>query len=259
MLRYRVEKDIQLKRAPLTEVICQIRFPIILKITNEKPVEFQERVRDIFPNLEVEQGMVAEMDPMSKAPPSLRAAPQIYRFKSLDGHTALSLAPNFYALSTTSYKHWKEFLERLLFINSVTIDVYKITNATRIGLRYINELTFKNTHTNTLEDLLGVLRPELTVFLKCEYWDVPQDMLNSLVLSGPNDENLGLRFGFKGGEEPRYLLDFDYYASGNISLDKNKPQEFLERYHDSIYKAFRWCIKKGKLGVFDPVSAEGEI
>jgi len=40
------------EKAPLVQVICQLRFPQILRIESQLPVEFQERIRDAFPILE---------------------------------------------------------------------------------------------------------------------------------------------------------------------------------------------------------------
>ena len=43
-------KRIIYKKNPLDKVICQLRFPTILKIEKEIPAEFQERIRKEFPN-----------------------------------------------------------------------------------------------------------------------------------------------------------------------------------------------------------------
>jgi uncharacterized protein (TIGR04255 family) len=45
MLYFPEVDDIRLQRVPLTEVIGQVRFPPILRIANENPVEFQEKIR----------------------------------------------------------------------------------------------------------------------------------------------------------------------------------------------------------------------
>lgn len=37
------------EHAPIHEVICQLRFPTILSINNNEPADFQERIRDSFP------------------------------------------------------------------------------------------------------------------------------------------------------------------------------------------------------------------
>ena len=39
----------QYARAPLVEVICQLRFPTILSIGAKEPAEFQEAIRKDFP------------------------------------------------------------------------------------------------------------------------------------------------------------------------------------------------------------------
>ena len=251
MLRFPPTEDIRLQRAPLAEVICQVRFPPVLRIGSEQPVDFQERIRERFPQLEVEQGMVVHMAPLEGETPVARPEPRMFRFKSPDGQTTASLALNFYALSTTAYTHWDDFLDHFQFISEAAREVYNLPYAERIGLRYINHLTLENTGSNSVTELWDILRPELTIMLRSECWDEPQEMLNQLQLSGGGDERLNLRTGFRGGEEPIFLLDFDYYARGNIRLAD--LADLCQRYHDVIYDAFRWCIPEGKLAVFGPV------
>ena len=256
MICFPQREDVRLRRAPLAEVICQVRFPPILRIANEHPVAFQERIRERFPHLAVEQGMIVHMAPMAMEPPSAKAQPRIFRFRTPDGHTVVSLALDFYALSTVAYTHWADFLDLLQFVNQAAREVYNVPYAVRVGLRYINHLTFENTGASSIAELWDVLRPELTVLLRSECWDEPLEMLSQLLLSADTNEHLTLRTGFKGGENPLFLLDFDYYTEGNISLG-NLPSR-CQRYHDVIYNAFRWCIRDEKLAVFDPVPVTEE-
>lgn len=46
---------------PLLEVICQLRFPPILSINENTPAEFQEAVRDMFPQFSVQVERVPVM------------------------------------------------------------------------------------------------------------------------------------------------------------------------------------------------------
>jgi uncharacterized protein (TIGR04255 family) len=253
MLRFPQREDVRLQRAPLAEVICQVRFPSILRIASEQPVDFQERIRERFPQLTVEQGVVVHMEPLGTMPPSAKPEPRIFRFKSPDGNTVVSLALNFYALSTTSYTHWRDFLELLQLVNQAACEVYDLPYAARVGLRYINQLTLENTGTSSVAELWEILRPELMMLLRGDCWDEPLEMLNNLVLAGEDSERLTLRSGFKSREEPALLLDFDYYVEGNISLEN--LLELCQRYHDVIYNAFRWCIPDDRLVVFDPIPA----
>jgi len=252
MLSFPQREDIRLQRAPLAEVICQVRFPPVLRIASEQPVAFQELIRGQFPQLAVEQGVMVHMAPLGTEPLSAKSEPRIFRFKSPDGHTTVSLALNFYALSTTSYTHWADFLDLLQLVNQAACEVYDLPYAVRVGLRYINHLTLDNTGASSVTELWEVLRPELTALLRGDCWDEPLEMLNQILLAGEEEnERLTLRSGFKGGGEPVFLLDFDYYAEGNISL--GNLSALCQRYHSVIYNAFRWCIREEKLAVFVPV------
>jgi uncharacterized protein (TIGR04255 family) len=257
MIRFPQCQEVRLQRAPLAEVICQVRFPPVLRIANEHPVAFQERVRGRFPQLDIEQGVVVHIPPpLGTESPSAEPRPRIYRFKSPDGNTIVSLALNFYALSTTSYTHWADFIDSFRLLNEAAREVYDLPYAVRVGLRYINHLTFGHTGASSVAGLLEIPRPELTVLLRQDCWDRPVEMVNQLVLTGENDERLALRSGFRGGEEPVFTLDLDYYAEGNIPLET--VPALCQRYHDVIYSAFRWCIREDKLTVFAPLPVEEE-
>ncbi|MDY7079701.1 MAG: TIGR04255 family protein [Chloroflexota bacterium] len=251
MICFPERDDVRLERAPLAEVICQVRFPSVLRIANEQPVAFQERIRGQFPQLGIEHGVLVQMAAPGTEPPSTEPKSRIFRFKSLDEHTVVSLGLNFYALSTTSYTHWADFLGNLQLISQAAHEIYDLPYAVRVGLRYINHLTFENTGTSNIVELLEILRPELTVLLQDDCWDEPLEMINHLSLAGDDDERLTLRSGFRGGKEPVFLLDFDYYIEGNLPLG-NLPT-LCQRYHDVIYNAFRWCIQEDKLAVFAPI------
>jgi uncharacterized protein (TIGR04255 family) len=251
MLRFPPQQDIRLQNAPLTEVVCQVRFPPILRIASEHPVEFQEQIRSGFPQLEVEQGIKVQMAPLGTTPPQAQPEPRVFRFRSPDGNTLVSLALDFYALSTTAYTHWSDFLDFLLLANRAARKTYKIPYATRIGLRYINQLTPENTKSGDVAEMLDTLRPELTTLLRVEAWDEPLETFSQLVLAGEEDERLTLRAGFKGQDAPVFRLDFDCYSEGQIALD-NLPS-LCDRFHGVIYKAFRWCIREERLAVFGPV------
>jgi uncharacterized protein (TIGR04255 family) len=256
MICFPQQEDVRLQHAPLAEVICQVRFPPILRIVNEAPVAFQERIRRSFPQFGVEKGMIVQMTRLGTEPPSARPTPHTFRFQSPDGHTMVSLALTFYALSTTSYTHWEDFLDLLRLVNRAAYEVYELPYAERVGLRYINQLTLENTGAGSVTELLEILRPELSVLLKVNCWDEPLEMLNQLLLAGGENERLTLRSGFRGGEGPAFLLDLDYYTEGNIPLE-NVPA-LCQRYHDAIYNAFRWCIREEKLVVFAPIPAGQE-
>src|SRR5262245_21970271 len=50
-------------KAPLSQVICQVRYPQILRIDSQPPADFQERIRRIFPLVERQRVDLANVRP----------------------------------------------------------------------------------------------------------------------------------------------------------------------------------------------------
>lgn len=251
------KKDIPLKNDPLVEVVCQVRFPTILRINTEDPSEFQEEIRGRFPKIEVEQGFLLRVPkPGSGGAPAAEAeSKKTYRFRSRDEDTTVSLASEFYALSTKRYAHWKDFSDNLSLVDEVVKKVYNPAYATRIGLRFINRIKPENTGLQTLDDILELLNPDLIGYTQSNVWTLPEEMQSRLLLSD-GEAKLNLRTGYDKDDDDDtfFLLDFDYFEEGELPL--SRLVERCNEYHDVIYRAFRWCVPDENLSVFDPVTEE---
>ncbi len=250
-LKFPSKPDVQLENSPLVEVICQVRFPPILRIASEEPSEFQELIRDRFPNVELEHGFLVRVPgPGAMGVPTAEPQTRTYRFRTSEAQTAISLAVDFYALSSNRYINWEDFARLLRLTHEAIQRVYRPTYSMRIGLRYINRLIPANTGCQTIAEMFDLLRPELTSQTRSEAWDEVAEMRSRLVLT---DENAKLTLGTGYGEDqgmPFFLLDFDYFEEGQLSLDN--LVERCSRYNDVIYRAFRWCIRDDKLNIFKP-------
>jgi uncharacterized protein (TIGR04255 family) len=249
-LHFREQADIRLQNPPLVEVICQVRFPPILNITASQPTAFQERIRSRFPRMGYEQGLSVRVT-QPGGPPQSELQPLVYKFATSDEQTSISLAADFFALSTQRYTHWADYREDLLLATAVVVDVYQPVYASRIGLRYINRLTRANTQAADISAMLGLLQPELTALMRSKAWDAPQENLNQIVLT---DESTRLALRTLYGQEnvePFLVLDFDCFEDGQLDLDGVVQR--AGRYHDVIYRAFRWSFRDGAIDVFNPV------
>jgi uncharacterized protein (TIGR04255 family) len=256
-LRFPREASVRLRRSPLTEVLCQVRFPPILRIANEDPAEFQEQVRERFPRFEVEQGFAFQFQFSGGVvqAPAAQTTSRLYRFQTADGYTAITLTTDFYSLSTTRYTVWEEFAQDLTLAHEAVQRVYRPGFSARTGLRYVDHVTASKLGVDTFDEVVDVFKSELTALLRVDVWDDPAAMLCQLLLED-EEGNLGLQFGRQLiDDEPTFVLDFDYYDDQERSLDG--LIERCQRYHDTIYDAFRWCIKPDKLDAFGPVPKEG--
>jgi uncharacterized protein (TIGR04255 family) len=252
------QPDVQLENAPLAEVICQVRFPPILRILSEEPSEFQERVRRRFPELQFEQGVILTMPtPPISGPPAVEAPPRVYRFHNRAEQTTVSLALDFFAVSTQAYTHWRNFAADLVLTADTVQAIYAPAYASRIGLRYVNRFTPATMGRQTMDEVLALLRPELSALYRTDAWSSPSGFVTQLTL--PDDAGtLMIRSAFgHEGNEPYFLLDFDYFEEGQLDLAAIGAR--CDRYHRTIYNAFRWSLQPASLDVFRPMAATEEL
>lgn len=254
-LNFPKKSEIKLQNPPLSEVVCQVRFPAILRILNEMPVDFQDHIRNRFPELGIEHNISVSLSKSdSSEKPATEGGEKIYRFSTDDKTTAASLAVNFFALSTNQYQHWDVFINDFISVYQAVQAAYQPAYATRIGLRFINQFTFENTKVGSIDQLIDLFHPDLTVLFKSKVWKIPDEAL-SQVLLGDENAKLMLRSGYGTEKEsPFFLLDLDYFEEGKIQL--NGLKERLDRYHRTIYDAFRWCVLENSLARFGIIKQE---
>ena len=118
------------------EVICQLRFTTILTINNVEPADFQERIREDFPQYARKQDVLPPKVVNGKPEPQPPGTN--YHFLSQDGRWTLNLTKDFIALSTLSYPGWEEFARMLDKPLAAFIQLYKPAYFQRVGLRYLN-------------------------------------------------------------------------------------------------------------------------
>lgn len=129
------------RSAPAHEVICQLRFPTILTINNVEPADFQEAIREAFPQYaRREEAAPPKVTGLGGPNPRVEQQPPVtnYTFLSADGRWKLNLTRDFIALSTLSYPGWEEFARHLDKPLASFIQIYQPAFFQRVGLRYVN-------------------------------------------------------------------------------------------------------------------------
>lgn len=242
-------QEVPLASPPLDEVICQVRFPPILRIANEEPVDFQELIRGRYPVIQKKHTFQLQLaEPGNPGESSIEPQPIMFLFTNPDDKGQLALSPGFYAVSTERYVGWDAFMQDLKLAHETVGEIYQPAFSTRIGLRYINRLTTSNTQATTQKELFKLIRKELTATLRGKVWENAAEMFGVVNFTSPA-EQMNLRYGYEIIDTvPTFLLDFDVFEEGRLDLSEVLSR--CERYHEEIYHAFRWSITKEALDHF---------
>ena len=229
---------------PLAEVICQFRFPEILKISAEAPVAFQEAIRESFPRY------TRRLDPpMPPLPGKPKGEGTVnHQFTSADGMWRVNLTGKFISLSCSRYTRWEDFAQRLDGPLVALIQTYHPAYFERVGLRYVNFFSRKEL------DLEGT--PYARMFAPwCLGPLMEEDVQEAGVARCSIDTDIPLPHGCRaklhagpgmvrrGGKpeaESKFVLDQDLYMQGNIPV--NTCVGALQTLHIHAGSIFRGAI-----------------
>ncbi len=238
------------RKNPITEVICQLRFPEILSIGANLPVDFQEAIREEFPRYSARQESPAPK--LTGAPGNLRLEnqPKVtnYQFASADGTWRVNLTGTFISLACSRYTCWEDFAAKLDKPLAAFIRIYKPAWFDRVGLRYVNAVSRKSL------DLEGT--PFRELISGCWLGILTEeDMAESAASRCTVDTEFALRGGCRakihagpgllkrnGQQDPevRFIFDQDLYMPGKLEL--NLAAGALQTLHSQSWSIFRGAI-----------------
>lgn len=234
----------------LADVICQLRFPEILTIEANAPVDFQEAVRKFFQIYTLRKEVSAPR--VTGAPNNLHfetpPATNNYQFSTTDGIWRINLTSKFISLSCSQYTRWEDFAKRLDLLLSAFIKVYEPSLFERIGLRYINAISRRDLELNgyPYRDLiqpayLGPLCDESiqeSAFHRCgiDFEVKLGSGIMAKVHAGPGILNRN------GQQDPeaKFIFDQDLYVGGNLPV--NHAANTLAAIHSKATRLFRDAI-----------------
>jgi len=237
--------------SPVHEVICQLRFPTILTINNVEPADFQEAIREDFPQYARKQ---------DAAPPKLTGlgGPNVqveqippvtnYHFLSADGAWKLNLTKDFIALSTLRYPGWEDFARQLDKPLAAFIRLYKPAYFQRVGVRYVNLIS---------RERLGLEDEPWSELVAPAYLGAlgESDAGEGAVLSSGYDVQVKLdsscrakihagpgRIRSAGKEDPeqKFIFDMDLSMTGNTSAALAAAA--LETLHGHATRVFEGAV-----------------
>jgi uncharacterized protein (TIGR04255 family) len=251
-------------RNPLFEVICQLRFPPILRISAEPPAAFQELIRGDFPLLsekmpEIPAGVPA---PVSLAIAEfLKNAPRQqligYEFASPDQRWKVSLTRDFLALSASKYKRWEEFRDCFEKPLRALIKVYNPAFFTRVGLRYENLIRRSVLGLDAAEPWAKLIRPPIAGMLMDGLAsNIEESVTQTLIKLPEYNGRVRITHGLARAvdtDEESFLIDSDFFTEEQTLDDATGILAYFNKQSGSL---FRWCIEERLHAAMDPVPVE---
>jgi uncharacterized protein (TIGR04255 family) len=237
---------------PLIQVICQFRFPAILRIDSELPAEFQERIRDqypIFREKPIGSGSIPQ-EIIQQLPPAIvnsmiGEGNKAYEFATDGDFWIVSLTRDFLALTSNQYVRWEQFKKYLQEPLTALIDIYVPAFFSRIGLRYrnvIDRLDLGLVDATWAELLNPYIAGELAATdvgnLGGEILDVTRVTHIQL---GERDQ-VRVQHGLVTDDsgETRYLIDNDFFTNERTEVSDGLAR--LDHFNSENRKLFQWCI-----------------
>jgi uncharacterized protein (TIGR04255 family) len=235
---------------PLDEVVCQVRFPSILRIDTEPPAAFQEQIRAEYPNYE----QVSPLRFPTNVPPQLAqllaadlpfARQKSHEFASRDRVWKVSITRDYLALTCARYERWERFRERFAAALAALSQQYAPAFFTRIGLRYQDIISRRKLNLRDDTPWSELISAPVASLLGTPETAADVDGLQTVVSMKLPDEIGNGIFRFSLAEmqtdhERVFLIDGDFFTE-----QQTEPANVFDRldaFHGQARLFFRWCI-----------------
>ncbi|MCG7572526.1 TIGR04255 family protein [Phaeobacter sp. CNT1-3] len=241
-----------LENAPLVRVLGQVRFPKIVKISEESYIaDFQEALRKEYPHFQSDVVKGVELNLTGEDLQHRIMSSVIWRFFDPSRAIRVSLAQDAITLETASYVSRDDFLERMGFILDCLSKSIAPSLVERVGFRYVDRLQGEDTLELLAQliqpELLNVLQPNLTSKI-----DISMTEITGATAEGKLIARYGLApAGFSHDPEVAppvevrsWVLDVDSYSTNCAGQEFNAQMLHaeLDKVAARAYAFFRWSI-----------------
>jgi len=237
--------EICYKKNYLSKVIARIDFlSPIKKIESELPASISKIVKSYYPIAEPKKVVIEEKKITKDGIESTRISEsKEWHFHSKEREKTLVIIPTSIFVNFLAYTSYEKLKEEFLEVTNKFFELFKETQVSRLGLRYINEIALDEKNPLDWETYLNKDIICLINFVK------EKEALSrvfSTIEMNYGDFNLRFQFGLFNFDFPApikkksYILDFDAHYKG--LQDYNEVIQSLDKYHDKIQDLFELSI-----------------
>lgn len=240
-LQFGDHADVVFERAPLTVVLCQVKFsPVLSLMTAPGIAGFQTALRSDYPKfLDPQQNASFEIGPESIG---VKASAPLWRLTDSDERWTVGISADFVSLETPNYSQIDEFLSRMDRILTVLYRTVRTADASRVGLRKINKIQVEGANTS---GFVGVIRRELLGPLSLETFPAPIGGHASYLQFQDDDNILAVRTGLESQDGMMsFVIDMDYFTERPLPVNGGEPLiGLLRHFSDGMTSFFHWAIE----------------
>ena len=262
-----VSPRVVFNKNPLYSVMAEVRFPTILLIQANAPVEFQESVRAEFPGYSVVGPAVGSLPPdipeqvqaiiRSSLPGILGGVEKAHQFTTADGNWTVHLTSGSLSLTCKKYPRWEEFRRRLHSVFDPFMRIYRPPFASLIGLRYQNAIR-RNALGLASVPWAKLLKPFIADELAADGID-ETEIINNVHRFELNLGSVGrvqVQHGvamYKPTSERVYSIDNNFTSNQRVEL--NDVYTRLDAFNGYSGSLFRYCITDQLFDALEPHDA----
>jgi uncharacterized protein (TIGR04255 family) len=250
---------------PLAEVICQLQFPTVLRIAADVPSEFQERIRQSYPEFRQDAGASGLPPDISQVianlPINVQQGP-IYSFENEGATRTITLTRDAVSITERQYTRWEDLRAEIELVRSALEEIYQPSFYSRIGLRYQDVLD------PSALGLAGVpwsdlLHPAVAGLLGAED-EIRSSVRNlggaaEIEISEIADAAVRLQYGLvqgsEGGSTRPFALDADFFTTQRSAFEH--VPTILDTFNNLAGNLFRWAITERLRDALRPTPLEG--
>ncbi|MBS0298384.1 MAG: TIGR04255 family protein [Proteobacteria bacterium] len=248
-MNFKDVKRAEYKENILFEVVFQARFPEIMRISREEPVDFQDIIRkEGYP--ESGSNIVSIPKDMPDELKRIITSDKEFFFFSEEMDWQVSLAKNFVALACKGkYSNYDEFKKRLKKILEIFNRIYEPSYFSRIGLRYQNivndeilPLNGKNIRDLVPDYIFPELNDEIGKNVKGLEKTIQLDDGNIKVNVTHALLTVSGKFGQKQiSDKESYIIDIDCFIEEKIRGVDNVLTK-CDEFKNNEWNIFQWSI-----------------